>query len=132
MNKYLGAWQANRGKDTVEVWDYKPYGSQGFIVDIYQIVKGKKIPVSFNPISYDPAAGKFYGFTLLANGHYGTWIGAFTSETKFDGDMLGNFNPQPVYGKIENVFTGPNEWTCNCYTMEGIKFVELNFTRIKQ
>ncbi|HEX2394629.1 MAG TPA: hypothetical protein VHI78_04745 [Bacteroidales bacterium] len=131
MNKYLGAWQANRGKDTIEVWDYKPYGSQAFIVDIYQIVKGKKIPVSFNPISYNPMTGKFYGFTLLANGYYGTWVGSFTSETKFDGDMLANFNPEPVYGKIENTFTNPNEWHCLSYTNEGVKFADLHFTKVR-
>jgi hypothetical protein len=26
MDKFIGKWQANRGKDTVEVWDFKEYG----------------------------------------------------------------------------------------------------------
>jgi len=131
MEKYIGKWQANRGKDTVEIWDYKPYGSHAFIVDIYQIIKGKNTPVSFNPISYDPKTGKFYGFTLLVSGYYGTWIGSFSSETKFDGDMLGNFNPQPVYGRLENIFKNPNEWTCALYSTEGIKYLQLDFVKIK-
>jgi hypothetical protein len=129
MEKYIGKWQAQRGKDTIEFWDFKPYGSQAFIVEIYQNIKGKISPVSFNPISYDPKTGKFYGFTLLISGYYGTWIGSFTSETKFDGDMLGNFNPQPVYGKLVNIFKNPNEWIWTGYDNKGIKFLELDFVK---
>jgi hypothetical protein len=130
MDKFIGKWQASRGKDTVEVWDFKVYGPHAFIVEIYQIVKGKNTPVSFNPISYDPAAGKFYGFTLLVSGYYGTWIGSFTSETKFNGDMLGNFNPEPVYGRLENLIKNPNEWIWTGYTPEGKKFLELDFVKV--
>jgi hypothetical protein len=131
MEKYIGTWQANKGKDTVEVWDFKPYGSQALIVEIYQTIKGKNTPVSFNSMSYDPRTGKFYGFTLLISGYYGTWIGSFTSETKFNGDMVQNFNPQPVYGRLENTFKNPNEWTWTGYNNEGIKFLELNFVKVK-
>jgi hypothetical protein len=130
MKKYIGAWQANRGKDTVEVWDFKPYGSQAIIVEIYQTIKGKNTPVSFNPISYNPQTGKFYGFTLLISGYYGTWVGSFTTETKFDGDMLLNFNPQPVYGRLENIFINPKEWTWIGYNHEGKKFLELHFVKV--
>ncbi len=130
MEKYIGKWQASRGKDTIEVWDFKQYGSQAFIVEIYQTIKGKNTPVSFNPISYDPKTGKFYGFTLLISGYYGTWIGSFTSETKFDGDMVGNFNPEPVYGRLENIFKNPNEWTWKGYSNEGMKFLELSFVKV--
>jgi hypothetical protein len=130
MKMYIGTWQANRGKDTVEVWDFKPYGSQAFIVEIYQTVKGKNIPVSFNPVSYDPKTGKFYGFTLLISGYYGTWIGSFTTETKFNGDMVQNFNPQPVYGRLENIFISPKEWTWIGYNNEGKKFLELHFVKV--
>jgi len=129
MDKFIGKWQASRGKDTVEVWDFKEYGPHAFIVDIYQNISGTKTPVSFNPISYDPATGKFYGFTLLSSGYYGTWIGSFTSETQFNGDMLGNFNPKPVYGRLENIINNPNEWTWRGYTPEGKKFLQLDFVR---
>lgn len=132
IKKFQGAWQANRGKDTVEIWDFIPYGSQGYIVDIYQLSKGKKTPVSFNPISFNAATGKFYGFTLLAGGNYGTWVGSFTTETKFDGDMLSNFNPQPVYGRLVNIFKNPDEWTWMGYTPDGIKFLQLDFVRLNK
>ena len=131
MNKYLGAWEAKRGKDTVEIWDFKTYGTNGFIVNIYQIVDGKRLPVSFNPISYDPITGKFFGFVLLATGNYGTWIGSFTSETKFDGDMLSNFNTQAVYGRLVNEFKNPNEWVWTGYYTNGVKFLELDFVKSK-
>jgi hypothetical protein len=72
MKKYIGIWQANKGKDTVEVWDFKLYGSQAFVVEVTQTIKGKKTLVSINSISYDPQAGKFFGFTLLTSGGYGT------------------------------------------------------------
>jgi hypothetical protein len=132
IKKFQGAWQANRGRDTVEIWDFIPYGSQDYIVDIYQLSRGKKTPVSFNPISYNAATGKFYGFTLLASGNYGTWVGSFTTETKFDGDMLTNFNPQPVYGRLVNIFKNPNEWTWMGYTPDGIKFLQLDFVKVKK
>jgi hypothetical protein len=131
MDKFTGKWQAHRGSDTVEVWDFRKYGPHAFVVDIYHTVKGKNTPVSFNPISFDPATGKFYGFTLLVSGSYGTWVGTFTSETKFDGDMLGNFNPQPVYGRLENIIKNQNEWTWKGYTPDGVKFLQLDFTRVK-
>jgi len=131
MKKFLGAWQTVRGKDTIEVWDFIPYGSQAFIVDIYHVVNGEKTPVSFNPISYDSSTGKFYGFTLLVSGYYGTWIGSFTSDTKFDGVMVENFNPQPVYGRLENIIINQDEWTWKGYNNEGKKFLQLDFVKVK-
>lgn len=131
MEKYIGKWQANRGKDTVEVWDYKPYGSQAYIVEIYHIVKGKNIPVSFNPFCYNPSTGNFYGFTILYGGYYGTWIGSFSSESRFDGDMLQDLNPQMAFGKIENIFKNPNEWHGRSYTNSGITFMDLHFTKVR-
>jgi len=131
MKQYIGTWQAITGKDSVEVWDFKLYGSQAYVVEVTQTIKGKKSPVSFNSISYNPEAGKFFGFTLLTSGYYGTWIGSFTSETKFSGDMVQNFNPQPVYGRLENTFINPKEWTCTGYNNEGIKTMELHFVKVK-
>lgn len=131
MKQFIGTWQANTGEDTAQVWDFKPYGSQALIVEVTQMIKDKKIPVSFNSISYDPIAGKFNGFTLLFGGNYGTWIGSFTSETEFHGDMLYNFNPQPVYGRLENTFLNPKEWIWTGYNNEGVKFLELHFVKVE-
>jgi hypothetical protein len=131
MKQFIGKWEASTGKDTVQVWDFKLYGEQSFFVEITQIIKGKTIPVSFNSTSYDPKAGKFYGYSLMANGNYGTWIGSFASETKFYGNMVQNFNPQLVWGRLENTIKNPREWTWTGYNNEGVKFLEFNFVKVK-
>ena len=131
MKQYIGTWQASIGKDSVEVWDFKLYGSQAFVVEVTHTFKGKKTPVSINSISYNPESGKFFGFTLLTNGSYGTWIGSFISETKFNGDMVQNFNPQPVYGRFEDTFKNPIEWTWTGYFNEGKIIMELSFVKVK-
>jgi len=45
--------------------------------------------------------------------------------------MLQDFNPQPVFGKIENTFINPNEWHCMSYTNTGIIFADLNFKKVR-
>lgn len=131
MKKYIGTWQASIGKDTVEVWDFKLYGSLAFVVEVTQTICGKKVPVSVNSISYNPEAGKFFGFTLLVGRGYGTWIGSFETDTKFNGDMVQNFTLQPVYGRFENIFKNPNEWTWTGYFNNGLKPMELNFVKVR-
>ena len=131
INQLVGKWQAKISADTAEIWDFKKFGTQSFIVDIYRKTRDNTVPVSFNSIYFDPAADKFYGFTLLSTGGYGTWIGSFASESKFYGDMLNNFNPQPVYGKFENTFTNPGEWTWTGHINEGIKLPDLHFVRVE-
>lgn len=131
MRQYIGTWKASIGKDSVEVWDFKLYGSQAFIVEVTHIIKCEKTPVSVNSICYNPESGKFYGFTLLVNGSYGTWLGSFISETKFNGDMVQNFNPQPVYGRFVDTFKNPKEWTWTGYFNEGKIIMELNFVKVE-
>lgn len=131
INQLVGKWQARVGSDTVEIWDFKKFGTQSFIVEINRKIKDNIIPVSFNSIYFDLVADKFYGFTLLSNGGYGTWIGSFTSESKFYGDMLNNFNPQPVFGKFENTFINPKEWIWTGSINENIKLPDLHFVRLE-
>ena len=47
MSRSLGIWKTIISSDTTEFWDMQHYG-QGFIVNVYQVVKGKKIPQHFN------------------------------------------------------------------------------------
>ncbi len=131
INQLVGTWQSKIGLDTVETWDFKKYGSQSFIVEINRKIKDNVFPISFNSIFFDQAEGKFYGFTLLSNGGHGTWIGSFVSESKFYGDMLNNFNPQPVFGKFENTFNNPKEWVWTGYINEGIKLPDLHFVKVE-
>jgi hypothetical protein len=130
MLQFLGKWQANVGKDTVEVWDCQVYG-KAYTSNVYQVTKGHKNPLYTNNISYDPKEGKFSGFQLTANGGYGTWIGSFTSEKKLEGIMVHNFNPDPVYGKVEIIFKNPDEFTYLIYNAQGVKTSELQYVKAK-
>jgi hypothetical protein len=130
MNQFLGKWQANTGKDTLEVWDFQQYG-KGWIINAYKVVNGKKIPIHCDNISYNPKDGKFNGFTLNYDGNYGTWISSFTSAKKGGGIFVQNFNPEPVYGKFESISKNPDEWSWTSYRSDGTKEYDLQFVRVK-
>lgn len=130
IKQFTGTFQANHGKDTVEVWTGRLYGSQAFVIDVSLMVKGKKLPNYINNISYDPKEGKFKGFTLWPNGDYGTWIGSYTTETKFDGVFTQDFGTQPG-GKIEIVYKNVNDFTFVTYNNDGVKTQDLHFIRAK-
>jgi len=130
MLQFLGKWQANVGKDTVEVWDCQVYG-KAYTSNVYQVTKGHKTPFYTNSISYGQKEGKFSGFQLTADGGYGTWIGSFASEKKLEGIMVKNFNPEPVYGKFEIIFKNLNEFTYFIYNTQGVKTVELQYVKVK-
>ena len=130
MLQFLGKWQANVGKDTLEVWDCQVYG-KAYTSNVYQVSKGHKTPIYTNNISYGPKEGKFMGFQLTANGNYGTWIGSFTSDKKLEGILTQNFNPEPNYGKFEITFKNLNEFTYSIYNTQGAKTAELQYVKLK-
>lgn len=130
MLQFLGKWQANVGKDTVEVWDCQVYG-KAYTSNAYQVIKGQKAPLYTNNISYSPKEIKFKGFQLTFNGGYGTWLGSFTSEKKLEGILVQNFNPEPVYGKFEIIFKNLNEFTYFIYDTQGVKTSELQYVKVK-
>lgn len=92
MKQFLGTWQATVGKDTVEVWESQLYGN-AVITDVYQIIMGKKSPSYMNNMCFDSKDGKLKGFILNHDGNYTTWIGMFSTEKNFSGDLVDNFNP---------------------------------------
>ena len=130
MLQFLGKWQANVGKDTVEVWECQVYG-KAYTSNVYQVIKGQKYSLYTNNISYGPKEGKFKGFQLTADGGYGTWIGSFTSEKKLEGIMVQNFNPEPASGKFEIIFKNLNEFTWVIYNTQGVKTAELQYVKVK-
>ena len=130
MLQFLGKWQANVGKDTVEVWDCQVYG-KAFTSNVYHVIKGQKTPLYTNNISYNPEDGKFKGFQLSAGGGYGTWIGSFTTEKKLEGILVQNFNPEPANGKFEIIFKNLNEFTYLIYNTQGVKTSELQYVKVK-
>jgi hypothetical protein len=131
MKQYLGTFQANHGKDTVEIWTGKQYGPQAFILEVSYTIKGQKVPMYINNIFYDSNDGKLKGFQLWANGDHGSWIGAFTSETKFDGVMAQDFVAQPTWGRFENIYKNLNESDWAYYNSNGVKTIDLHFTKVK-
>jgi hypothetical protein len=127
FNQFIGTWQTNVGKDTVELWETQQYG-KAFVINVYRSIKGQKNPLYINSIGFDSKEGKFKGFIIWQGGAYSTWIGLFTAENKFSVDMVRNLNPETAYMKREHVFTNPNEWTLTHY---GVKTLEYKFKKVK-
>jgi hypothetical protein len=130
MLQFLGTWQANAGKDTLEVWDFQQFG-KAMIINVSQVVKTKKIPLYVNNIGFDSSTDKFKGFTLMNNGSYGTWEGSFTSEKKFEGIDIVDFNPSVVWAKFGSEITNPQEWIWKSVDMDGKTTQQLKFTKVK-
>jgi hypothetical protein len=130
MQQQIGIWQADYGKDTVEVWDCRPYGKAN-IITVSWIIKGQKTPHYINNISFSPNEGKFYGFALWPSGSRGTWIGSYVTEKKFSGELCTNFNPEKVWGKLETIYESPSAFTWRQFNMEGAIVLELKFNKIK-
>jgi len=130
MKQFLGTWQANAGIDTVEVWEFQQFG-KAFILNINRVVKGQKTPLNINSIVFNSELGKFKSFQLSTEGTYNTWIGLFTTEKKFTGDMVNNSNPEIVWGKIQNVFDNPKEFTFTFSNTDGVIGEELKFMKVK-
>ena len=130
MKQFLGTWQSNVGKDTVEVWESRLYG-EAVIINLSQIIKGKTTPSYINNIGFDSKEGKLKGFILNTNGSYSTWIGFFSSEKKFSGDLVDSFNPEKPWAKFEFVFANPKEWTFTLYNNDGVKTQDYKFIKVK-
>ena len=129
MQQTLGTWEANVGKDTVEVWETQQYG-KSFINNVSRIIKGKKTPFLTENICIDSKEGNIKGFLLFANGEYATWIGLWTTEKKFQADVVQNFKPETVLFKIENVIETPTKMT-TIFSTDGKKTRELKFNKVK-
>jgi hypothetical protein len=130
MKQFLGTWQSNTGKDTVEIWETQQYG-KAFLINAYRVIKGKKIPYYLENIGFDSNEGQFKGYIISQSGAYFTWIGLFTSEKKLSLDMVENFNPGTVYMKREHVFANPDEWTATVFNKDGVKTSEEKWTKVK-
>jgi hypothetical protein len=130
MRQFLGTWQAKAGIDTVEVWEFQQFG-KAFILNISRVVKSQKTPLNINNIVFNSELGKFKSFQLSTEGTYNTWIGLFTTEKKFNGDMVNNSNPETVWGRIQNVFDNPKEFTFTFSDTNGVIGEELKFVKVK-
>ncbi|MGD0754764.1 MAG: hypothetical protein ABR927_06850 [Bacteroidales bacterium] len=130
MKQFLGSWQATVGKDTVEVWEAQLYGN-AVITNVSQIIMGKKSPSYINNMCFDSKDGKLKGFILNYDGNYTTWIGLFSSQNNFSGDLVDNFNPEKAWTKFSIVFVNPKEWTLTMFNTNGVKTSENKFSKVK-
>jgi len=127
--QFIGNWQANIGEDTVEVRECREYG-QAFVIDVYRVIKGQKIPFYINNVTYDANERKFKGYLLYPNGGYFTWIGQFTKNNFFSGDIVFNFNPEAAWSTFHADFISPTEFTCTNFNQEGTQTIEMKFTKV--
>jgi hypothetical protein len=130
MQQGLGTWQANVGKDTVQVRETQQYG-KSFIQNVYYDIKGKKTPYYTNNFCIDSKEGNIKGFTLYASGEYLTWIALWTTEKKFHADIVQNFKPETVLYKVENVFESPTKMTWTNFNADGTKTGEFKYNKVK-
>ncbi len=128
--QFIGKWQANIGTDSLEIREIREYG-MSYVIDVHRVVNGQKIPVYINSISFDGLDGKFKGFFLYPNGRYFTWIGLFTKNNYFSGNIVFNFNPAVVWSEFYAEFINPDEFTCTNFNQEDNKTSVMKFTRIK-
>lgn len=127
--QFTGTWQSEIGADSLELRECREYGLS-FVIDVHRIIKGKKIPLYINNVSFDSNEGKFKGFLLYPNGGYFTWIGEFTKNNYFSGKIVFNFMPDVAWSEFHASFINPNEFTCTNFNQEGTQTTEVKFTKI--
>lgn len=130
MQQGLGTWEANVGKDSVLVKENQQYG-KSFIQNSYYIINGKKSPYYTNNFCIDSNEGNIKGFTLYADGRYGTWIALWTSEKKFHADIVQDFKPGTVLYKVDNVFETPTKMIWTNFNADGTKAGESIYNKVK-
>jgi len=130
MPQRLGTWEATVDKDTVLVREHQEFG-KGYTANMYYIIKGNKSPYHIANSCFDSKEGKFKGFTVYANGNFYTWIGLWTTEKKFSIDLVQNFNPEKVLGKVDYVYETPTSMIETRFNAAGVKTVERKYKKVK-
>jgi len=130
IKQFIGTWNCDIDKDTVEAWECKPYGTI-HTTAVSQMIKGKKMDSYLNCAGYDKRDGKFKGILLFPNGDYYTWIGLFTTEKKLSVDIVDNLNPEVILAKYDFEFMTPSGRIMTQYTASGVKVREYKYTKAK-
>jgi len=112
------------------MWEAKPYG-KALVINVYQVIKGKKSDSYMINIGYDDRDDKIKGFNLFPNTDFMTWIGVFTTEKLFKADALDSFKPEIVWFKNEIEFKTPTEMIVRGYDAKGVKTGEWTWKKIK-
>jgi hypothetical protein len=130
VQQWLGTWQNDANKDTIDIWEVKPYG-KAIIAKVYRIIKGFKSDSYVVNFGYDSRDDKLKGFNLMPNTDFMTWIGAFTTEKLFKVDALDSFKPDIVWMKNEVEFKTPSEMVVRDYNTKGEKTGEWIYKKVK-
>jgi hypothetical protein len=127
---FLGAWQQNAGKDTVQISETQQYGNL-FVQNVSLIVQGKKSFSYIMNFGFSSKEDKFTGVVFYSSGFYQTWFASFTSEKIFSGDFVRNFNPETKTGKFEVKIETPTSMTMSMFNINGIKTGEYKNVKVK-
>jgi hypothetical protein len=127
--QFSGKWEANIGTDSIEVRECREYGL-AFVIEVYRVIKGEKKPFCINNVSYDSNEGNFKGFLLYPNGGHFTWIGKFSKNNLFSGDVVFNFNKDAAWSNFHADFISPTEFTCTNFIQEGSQTIEMKFIKV--
>jgi hypothetical protein len=130
MKQWLGTWKGNIGKDTVEIWEGKPYGN-AVIINVSHVINDKTSDYYIINCGYDKRDDKLKGFNLLPNANFSTWIGMFTSDKTFKADMVDSFNPEKIWWKNDVEFKTPSEMVVRGFNAQGAKIGEYTFIKVK-
>lgn len=127
---FVGTWKQNVSKDTIEVSETQQYG-KAFVNNVYLVIDGKKAFSYIEDYGFSTKEGKFKGFILYRSGGYATWIASFTSERKFSGDFVQNFNPETVTAKFEIILEPPTNMTIIVFDTNSVKTGEYKYFKVK-
>ena len=128
MKQYVGIWQMTVSEDTIQIFEVQQY-EKAFISISYLLINDMKVFSSALNLGYSSKENRFRGFTLWSSGGYMTSISSFTSENKWVGDWVRNFNPEAVTEKFEIVFDTPSSMMISEFTPDGIKTKEFRFNK---
>jgi hypothetical protein len=130
MKQFLGTWKTEIGKDTVSMWEGKPYG-KAMITNVYTVIKGSKSDSYMSCFGYDSRDDKIKGYNLITNADFVTWTGVFTTDKMFKIDGLDTYKPDIIWWKAEFEFKTPTEVIVRNFNPEGVKTGEWTFKKVK-
>jgi hypothetical protein len=130
ISQFEGKWQAQDGKDTLQVWDWHSYGKSNECL-ITLNVGGNESPIYKNMSNFDSRTKKFIGANFFYGGWSNGWTGSFVSEKKLVIDHYRLSEPNTLTYKVEFVFETPDSFTAVFNNLSRNTFTTLNFSRIK-
>jgi len=111
MKKFAGTWKSESGKDTIFIWDAKPYG-EGLDVNVRFETKGKIVNEGNAVLAYDKNSDKYIQARIMKTS--GSILAAmwFTSKNTCEGVLYTDMsNPENAKMKAIFEFISPTKFT---------------------